>query len=119
MIYLASPYSSDDERVMEKRYHHCCGFCAVAAKEGFVIYSPIVHWHPVAKAYNLPKGFDFWRKLDHEMIECAEALWVFTLDGWKESKGVRFEIHHAHFNSKKVYYVDLKDGKVISYMKFI
>jgi hypothetical protein len=93
---------------MEARYWHCCGFCAAAVREGFVVYSPIVHWHPIAKAYELPPGFDYWRKLDREMIDCAEVLWVFTLEGWKESKGVKVEIDYAKRKNKEIHYVELK-----------
>jgi hypothetical protein len=95
MIYLASPYSDPDHRVMRRRFTRTCQLCADLMLEGKVVYSPIAHNHPIAQFSDLPRDWAFWRKFDIPMLDLAKELYVYQLDGWDKSTGVSAEIHHA------------------------
>ena len=95
MIYLASPYSHENYAVMERRFELTCAVVAAMVKRTFIIYSPIVHFHPVAERHDLPRDFAFWERLNLGMLEKADQLFVLELDGWKTSKGVTAEIEAA------------------------
>ena len=107
MIYLASPYSHPDLQVMEFRYEQACLMTGKLMKEGRVVYSPIVHNHPVAIRTSLPKGWEFWQKFDLELLGLASQLYVFTLDGWLTSTGVKAEVERARELSLVIKYVTL------------
>ena len=105
MIYLASPYSHESNLVMEERFTAVCKKCSEMMFRREVVYSPIVHCHPIAVKYALPRSFDFWEKFDTEMIGLASEVTVLMLPGWEESKGIKKEIELAKKLGKKVSYV--------------
>jgi len=100
-IYVASPFSHEDEKVRDKRVEDVEKFvaylqCKYASKN--VIFSPIVHSGHVSK-YILDKEFhtfDFWiHEIDEYFLELTDELWIFQIDGWYESRGVKWEIRFA------------------------
>lgn len=88
MIYLASPYSHPDPLVMKTRFLLAQQATAAMIFEGKFVYSPIVHCHELAQAYQLPKDFDFWRRYNIDMLRRADAFRILKIPGWDESKGV-------------------------------
>ena len=92
MIYLASPYTHESHDVMELRFDAACRAAGKLMAEGHVVFSPIAHTHPIAVRCELPRGWDFWERFDHEFVLAAIKLIVLKLDGWDTSKGVRAEI---------------------------
>jgi hypothetical protein len=90
-IYLASPYSANPEEFHQRALDTTARLIA----QGELIYSPIVHCHPIHLVAGMPKTFDFWMKHNFGMLSKATALWVLTLPGWEKSTGVRAEIEHA------------------------
>lgn len=103
-IYVASPYSHPDLWMMEERHRAVSLFVARKIKEGHVLYSPIVHNHPLRKLVDLPAEWEYWKKLDSAMLLQASMLWVFQLSGWENSKGVKDEIILAIENDIPVEY---------------
>ena len=101
MIYLASPYSHADPAVRETRYQAACHATAALLKAGFVVFSPIVHSHPLV-AFDLPTGWDFWERIDRAYLSRCDEVVVLTLDGWQQSTGVRAEIAIARDLGKPV-----------------
>ena len=91
MIYLASPYSAAPQANFELTE----AFVACALRAGRPIFSPVVHCHQIAIDYNLPGDFEFWKDYNFNMLRAAEEMWVLTLPGWKESKGVDGEVDFA------------------------
>jgi len=91
MIYLASPYTHDDPSIREARYLKAAAETVRLAGLRHVVYSPIVHWHEVAKRHFLPHDASFWEHQNRSMLELATTLYILTLDGWKESLGVTQE----------------------------
>ena len=94
IVYLASPYSHSDPAVMRERFEKICEVSARFMRDGVNIFSPIAHTHPIAQ-YGLQLGWDFWKDYDEKIIAVCGELWVCTMDGWQESKGVQAEIKIA------------------------
>lgn len=109
LIYLASPYTfkcdSDVQRaaVMQHRHDLVAEALAVLMREGRNVYSPIKHCHGLHK-FGLPTDWEYWEKVDGDMIRRVDELWVLTIDGWKESVGVTAEVKIAHSLAKPVHY---------------
>lgn len=105
MIYLASPYSHHSATVMERRFTLVMGATASLLRNGNVIYSPILHFHPLSLAHDLPGNFEFWKNINMGMLEKADELWVLRLDGWEDSIGVAAEIDFAEKKFIQTVYV--------------
>jgi len=105
MIYLASPYSSPSEKVMQRRYDAACRAVADHIVLGYVIYSPILNSHPLRK-YDVPGDWKFWASVDLEFLVCCDELWVLTLPGWRKSVGVAEEIRQAREWDIPITYVE-------------
>ena len=91
-IYLGSPYTHNDPAVMEERYLAVCAKAVQLSKEGYYIYSPIVHWHPIAKLHSLPRDYEYWKGLNRAAIEIHDEVWILKLEGWSISAGLGGEI---------------------------
>lgn len=97
MIYLAGPYSHQDRMVMEDRAWRLTIAAARIMRAGRTVYSPITHGHAVQRHLpeELRKDHRFWLRHDMEFLTRATELWVLTLEGWQESRGVQWEIATA------------------------
>jgi hypothetical protein len=95
MLYLASPYTSDRMEVQEERYMEAMKYTAKLLNQGFVVYSPILHFHPLAAEHKLPGTFEFWERLNLGMLELATTFALLHLDGWMESIGCLSELTFA------------------------
>jgi hypothetical protein len=104
--YMASPYSNIAPHIEFWRYDQNLEVLAKLTYLGYIVLSPIVHSHPMAHAFVMPKGFEFWKQIDTTFMDHATGLIVLMLDGWKESKGVRSEIKYMEAIGKPVYYLD-------------
>lgn len=105
-IYLASPYTHEDEEVMTFRYREAIRASARLANKGYIVFSPIVHCHPIAVAYDLPKDYEFWQNYSTSfLLHWAEAISVLCLQGWKESIGIKAELVIGQGTDLPVYYI--------------
>lgn len=95
MIYLASPYTHRYKKTQQKRYEQALEVAAALTRSGLTVYSPIVHFHPMAVRHDLPTDFAFWRGVNLDMLGRSQKLVVLKLDGWQESAGVQAEIEFA------------------------
>lgn len=97
-VYLASPYSHDDPEVRRQRYEAAKQAVAQIAALGVPVYSPIVHWHSIALENGLPTDAAFWQTQNDSLMLASGGIWIFCLDGWRQSKGVEAEIKFAELN---------------------
>ena len=98
MIYLASPYSHPDPLTVEDRVHETERFVAHYVRQGYVLFSPIVHCHRLALNNQLPTSAAFWQTYNEAILRQCLAMWVLRLPGWAESKGVMMELQFAHLH---------------------
>ena len=110
IYYLACPYSKGNEQVRIDRFNKVTEACSLLTNQGFCIFSPITHSHPMVE-YGVPSCWDFWKKVDTLFISVFTGLIVLQLDGWLESTGVQEEIVIAESMGKPVIYVTLEDIK--------
>lgn len=107
LIYLASPYWHEDEIVRLARATQTRQKTAQLLVAGNVVYSPIVHNESLVKF--LPEGLrhdhDFWMGIDLPVLQRCDQLWIYMLDGWKESRGVQREIEFAKQADKTLNYI--------------
>jgi hypothetical protein len=106
-IYLASPYTDHDPLIVQQRFELAEEAVAEMLRIHMPVYSPIVHCHELAKKFNLPKDFEFWKEYNLSMLEAARELHILRLPGWKESRGVRAESNFALMHGIPVAYRDL------------
>ena len=105
-IYLAVPYSNPDPEIREKRYNAVTRLTGLMSKEGYIVFSPITHSHPVAKMTKLSGGWGFWSKIDYAFIRACKICVVYMLPGWRQSVGVQAEIKYCEEHGIPVMYID-------------
>ena len=60
--------------------------------EGYIVFSPIVHCHPIAVKHNLPTDRQYWGSYDDAFLEWADEGRVLCLPGWSHSEGTAIDI---------------------------
>jgi len=95
MIYIAAPYSHEDDFVQAYREGVATKYAAKLMAQGKMVFSPLTHCRPLALLENLPHNWEFWKEYNLHFLRSCTELHVITLDGWKESKGVNAEIEAA------------------------
>lgn len=106
LTYLASPYTSKDEKIVEERFQKVAKKAAELMTQGMTVFSPIAMCHPMAVYGKIPGDWEFWKKFDIDYISCCNKLVVYRLDGWEISKGVQAEIKIAQEMGIPVEYID-------------
>lgn len=105
LIYLASPYNHASAFVREHRYRLALRAVGRMMLDGEVVYSPIVHNHPIACTIDLPKDWDFWKRIDLAILARCDILRVLCIPGYESSIGVAAEIQFASDQGKIIQYV--------------
>ena len=117
-IYLASPYWHEDSAIREQRFREVCRVAARLMDDGYIVFCPIAHSHPIATYGRAPNGcHEFWMKQDFPMIEWADELWIALLNGYETSKGIRMESDYANKLGKPIHLVDKNTQKVLDNAK--
>jgi hypothetical protein len=116
-IYLANPYSIDAPVSTEygrnrriRRYWGALEVLAKLTKDGYVVFSPIVHSHQLHIAFPDLVGDDweFWERIDRAFISCCAKVIVIKMEGWDRSIGVQAEIKYATEIGKPVEYMEVE-----------
>ena len=99
--YLATPYSSKlkGEKAKKheelKRYEQAVQIVHDLSVLRMAVFSPIVHYHPVALLGNLPGDNEYWKGINENYIRNSQGIIVAQMKGWEESSGIKFEIQLA------------------------
>jgi nucleoside 2-deoxyribosyltransferase len=104
-IYLACPYSHPDPLVMQQRFVKVTQMAGKLMEQGFIVFSPISHSHPIASLGNLPRDWAFWWEQDRAWLDACDELYILTLDGWRESVGIKDEIARAMALDMPIQYI--------------
>lgn len=105
MLYLASPYTHEEEAVRIERFRTACLVAARLIREGKHVFSPIAHSHPIAE-HGLPIDADYWMKWNLEMMGTCCGMIVLRLEGWEASRGVEMELAKAREWGMPVEFLD-------------
>lgn len=95
-IYLAGPYSSPEFAVQCERYHAHVEAAAKLLRLGYTVIAPIVFWHPLAVAHELPTDAGFWEVQNKWYLRHCKLLVMLDIPGWQESEGLRTERLYAY-----------------------
>lgn len=101
--YLASPYTHDDQQVIERRVELAHEYFAEFTLHGIHIHNATYETHRAARTHRLPTHYQFWLEHNSAFIRPSAGVIVAELDGWDESKGVRSEIQEARDLGLPVY----------------
>jgi len=121
MIYLASVYSLDahshsaaDLLTRQTRYNTVLKKTAELLKQGHVVFSPIVHSHPMSKLFDdATETFADWQAIDENYITHCDEVWVLKMKGWQRSEGITKEVAFAIANGIPVRYIKVKEEEVL------
>ena len=104
LIYLATPYSNFPAG-LDEAYEQASAVLYTLLSKGAVVFCPIVHCHNIAKKYDLPKDWSFWKNIDFTFISKCDKMCVVKMDGWDISTGVNAEIKEAERLNIPVEYI--------------
>ncbi len=104
LLYLGTPYTHVDQSVMAARFLAVNRTAVKLINDGFLVFSPITHGHPLALDGDLPRDWEYWKQYSLRMLSMCDALVVLRVDGWKESKGLTEEIEFANINGMPIWY---------------
>jgi hypothetical protein len=112
--YLASPYTHKDPDVMNRRNLEAMECLHWLLEHRVWTYSPIVHCHPIALRWALPRSNDFWKEYNRNMLERARSMLILKVDGWESSEGIRDETDFARKRKIEVTFIaPIKDGYLL------
>jgi hypothetical protein len=80
---------------MRERFELACMIAAAMIRRGEVVFSPVVHCHPLAALAELPTDWKYWRPYASAMLQEASQVVVARMPGWRRSRGVTAEIELA------------------------
>lgn len=107
IIYLASPYTHEDLGVREERARKVSKIAGHLIHHGHNVFCPIAHSHKVSEHSVADHNeHDMWMRVDISMLNRCTDLYVLTLEGWEESKGVKEEIDFARRQGMPIYHID-------------
>jgi Domain of unknown function (DUF1937) len=79
-------------------------------RSGHRVFSPVLHSYALAKEFDLPGGWDFWRDYDLAILDFCHSLWVYKLPGWSRSVGVAAELAYAKDRGKPIAWIEMEDA---------
>ena len=117
MIYLCSVYSLNSDGLgarkhsarMHRRFKYARDYTAQRLKDGYCVFSPIAHCHPMQQANDMPPEWEFWEKLDYQFMDACSQVWVLQMPGWEESTGITAEIKYAEKHGIPISYIVATD----------
>lgn len=102
LIYLASPFSHNSYAMRQHRFLQARRFTIEALRAGHAIFSPIVYGMDMEK--EIGTEHEPWLTLNRAMIFACDELWCLCLDGWSDSRGVRYELELAHELNRPIHF---------------
>lgn len=95
LSYIASPYTSPQQGIVNFRVAETRRFAAWLWSQGYAPISPILHWHEAATAHSLPTDADTWIDWNRSLMRRCDAVHLLCLPNWRDSKGVAMELEWA------------------------
>lgn len=106
LIYLASPYSKYPAGI-EAAFQDISALAGKLLVDGFKVYSPIAHTHPIAVHGKLDAyDHNIWMPFDQAIMNVCDAMIVATMDTWDKSFGIGEEIKYFKKADKPIYYLN-------------
>lgn len=113
--YLCIPYTWNPEKSFEIANE----ISAWLMRQGYVVFSPISHSHPISEHLKeVQLDHDFWMKQDLSLLYVCERCFVTIIGGrghslLKESKGCQRELFECDEKGIGKTYIYYDNGKII------
>src|SRR5689334_15470541 len=107
-VYLASPYTNYYKGRPGAYLDACKIAAAINRKYGYRIFSPIPNCHGMT---TIPEGLpqidhDFWENYNRPFMAICGGLIIAMLDGWRDSRGIKYEEREFRAAQKPILYCD-------------
>lgn len=106
--YLACPFYHINKDVKEERVKIATEVAYSLFLKGVVVFSPLTHNYPLITMGIENKWDGLWREFDISILAHAKKLYVITIPGWIQSRGVQAEISYAKQKNIPIEYLDIK-----------
>jgi len=107
MIYIASPYSDPDIKVMQYRYDEVLKFMRFLMLQNTSPIAVIAMCHPLQLQGTTQ---EFWKGYYMPILEASKRMAVLMLEGWRTSIGLLDEITIAHALGTPIEFYTIVDG---------
>ena len=106
LVYIASPYSSPDDRIRHENYLIVTKIAADLVSRGQVAISPITYGHMLLEHASMPTDWEFWENFCITLLrKCEKMIVCNNMVGWDKSRGVAAEIEFAKQNDIEIEYL--------------
>lgn len=96
LIYLASPYTHPDKKLMDRRAREVTDCSIKLLQQNIFTFCPISYNSPWSRTkWKLPHEWTFWEKFDCIFLCRCDGIAVLDLDGWEKSIGIAAELEYA------------------------
>ena len=106
LVYVASPYTHTDPKVVQSRYEQVSRLTARLVADGEAPVSPITYGHHLLDFYDMPTDWGFWMDFCIALLSKCDRVVVAMIPGWEESKGVQAELRYAQDHYIPIEHVD-------------
>ncbi len=106
VIYLASPYTHQDQSVVEENFRKISRVAAKLVSEGHVAISPITYGHTLLDFKKMPSDWQFWQNFCSQILYKCDKLLVVKMEGWEKSRGVKDEMSIARDHGIPIEYME-------------
>lgn len=107
--YLGSPYSKYPQGRQEA-FRIVCRKAGELMRQGYAIFCPIAHSHPIEMEAGTPADHDFWLGQDVAFLAVCEGMFVYQMPSWEESFGLQWEIEHMKSLGKEIRFLPWWEG---------
>lgn len=104
VIYIASPYSHENEEVVAMRIKALQQIVVNMTMTGIVCICPVLHYHQLRE--QLPQDPLFWIKVCRKWLSRCDELCVAQFEDWEQSGGVRDEFQYAKQKGIHISYIN-------------
>lgn len=109
LIYIGSPYTHKDKRVMKLRFDQITAITAHLVSQGYVVFSPITYGHTLCEFEDMPTDFNFWNEFCLKFLHKSDLFIKVELDGYEDSKGLTEEYTYCINNNIPHYTISPKE----------
>jgi len=110
LIYLASPFSHINPAIRQHRFEQARRFTIEALRDGQALFSPIVYGMDMEK--EIGTAYEPWLALNKAMILACDELWCLCLDGWSDSRGVKWELEFAYELGRTIHFYSSWENRI-------
>lgn len=111
LVYLATPYTKYPPGHWSA-YIAAAELAGVLMKAGVEVFSPVVHFHPLAHYGEIVEPHEFWMARCQPFMDRCDALLIGALPTWLSSIGIRQEETMFEISGKPVFHINPESYEV-------